>query len=116
MARNVDRVCTAPRDDDLDLRLIANAAGLAVTVLPNGSLFAIEHQHERSRIMLNQVLGSPLDGGIGRLYLRIGGPEPRIVRIGPGGRGRFGLGGSGPSARPAIASSGRARASACSIG
>ncbi len=96
MARNVDRVCTAPRDDDLDLRLIANAAGLAITVLPTGSLFAIEHQHERSRIMLNQVLGSPLDGGIGRLYLRIGGPEPRIVRIGPGGRGRFGLGGSGP--------------------
>jgi 1,2-beta-oligoglucan phosphorylase len=96
MMRNVDRVCTTPRDGDLGLRVVASAAGLAVSVLPNGGLFAIEHQHDRGRIMLNLVLGSPLDGGIGRLYLRIGGAEPRIVRIGPGGRGRFGFGGSGP--------------------
>src|SRR5262249_9567064 len=95
MTRNVDRICTVPGDDDLGLRYIASAGGLAVSVLPNGSPFAIEHRQERARIMLNQVLGSPLDGGIGRLYLRIGGPEPRIVRIGPGGRDRFGLGGRG---------------------
>src|SRR5262249_55572599 len=70
----------------------------------NGSLFAIEHRHERGRFMLNQVLGSPIDGGIARLYLRIGGTTPRIVRIGPGGRGRF-----GPPADPVVWGGGRFR-------
>ena len=52
---------------------------------PNGCVFAIEHRHERGRTMINQVLGSPLDGGIGRLYLRIRAPEPADRR---GGRAR----------------------------
>jgi cellobiose phosphorylase len=90
MTRSGARTCTTPRDGDLGLRHVANTTGLAISALPNGSLFAIEHQHERGRIMLNQVLGSPLAGGIGRLYLRIGGREPRLVRIGPGAAGRFG--------------------------
>src|SRR5262249_8850935 len=93
MRQSVDRICKTPGDDDLGLRLVASVTGLAVTLLPNGSLFAIEHRHERGRVMLNQVLGSPIDGGIARLYLRIGGTTPRIVRIGPGGRGRFGTAG-----------------------
>ena len=34
--------------------------------------------------MINQVLGSPIAGGMGRLFLRIGGPEPTILAfIGP---------------------------------
>jgi cellobiose phosphorylase len=93
MTRSSARTRTTPRDGDLGLRRIANGAGLAISVLPNGSLFAIEHQDERGRIMLNQVLGSPIDGGITRLCLRIRGREPRTVRIGPGGRGRFGAAG-----------------------
>ncbi|HZF35215.1 MAG TPA: cellobiose phosphorylase, partial [Candidatus Angelobacter sp.] len=89
MTHSGARTCTTPRDGDLGLRHVTNAAGLAVSVLPNGSLFAIEHQHERGRIMLNQVLGSPIGGGIARLYLRIGGREPRTVRVGPGTADRF---------------------------
>jgi len=90
MTQSGARSWTTPRDGDLGLRQITNAAGLAISVLPNGSLFAIEHQHERNRIMLNQVLGSPIDGGIARLYLRLGGPAPQIFRVGPGAAGRCG--------------------------
>src|SRR4029453_4688064 len=90
MTRSGARTCTTPRDGDLGLRHVANATGLAISVLPNGSLFAVEHQHERGRVMLNQVLGSPIDGGIARVYLRMGGPEPRTLRIGSGAAGRFG--------------------------
>jgi cellobiose phosphorylase len=85
------RTCTTPRDDDLGLRRIANAAGLSVSVLPNGCLFAIEHEQAGSRIMLNQVLGSPVGGSIARLCLRIGGARPRVIEIvGPAARARVG--------------------------
>jgi len=93
MTRSGARTCTTPRDGDLGLRHISNAAGLAVSALPNGSLFAIEHQQERARITLNLVLGSPIGGGIARLYLRISGSDPRVLRIGPGTVGRFGAAG-----------------------
>ena len=80
-----------PAEGDLGLRRIANESGVSLSVLPNGSLFAIEHQHERGRIMINQVLGSPLDGGIARLYLRIRAPEPAVAQaIGPGAEVSFG--------------------------
>ena len=47
----------------------------------------IEHRHERGRTLINQVLGSPLDGGIARLYLRVRAPEPVVVEaVGPGAR------------------------------
>src|SRR5262245_5149747 len=85
------RTCTTPRDNDLGLRRIANAAGLSVSVLPNGCLFAIEHEQAGSRIMLNQVLGSPVGGGIARLCLRVGGSHTRVVEIvGPTARVRVG--------------------------
>src|SRR5688500_5016117 len=59
------RTLTTPRDDDLGLRRIANRAGLSIGVLPNGCIFAIEHRHEgRGPTVINQVLGSPLVGGI----------------------------------------------------
>ena len=44
MTRSGARTCTTPRDGDLGLRRVANATGLAVSALPNGSLFAIEHE------------------------------------------------------------------------
>ncbi|MGE0239217.1 MAG: cellobiose phosphorylase [Parvibaculaceae bacterium] len=82
---------TTPRDGDLGCRKVNNGTGLSASVLPNGVLFALEHESERGRIMLNQVLGSPVHGGIGRLYLRIGGDAPRIIEIvGPEARFRLG--------------------------
>ncbi|MGH6921811.1 MAG: cellobiose phosphorylase, partial [Geminicoccaceae bacterium] len=80
MARPSPRIVTTPRDDDLGLRRIANRTGLSISVLPNGCVFAIEHQHERSRTMINQVLGSALQGGIARLYLRAHAPERLVAQ------------------------------------
>jgi cellobiose phosphorylase len=85
------RTFTLPREDDLGLRRITNLAGLSISVLPNGCIFAIEHQHERGRTMINQVQGSPLDGGIARLYLRARAPEASVWQaVGPGAKVRFG--------------------------
>ena len=70
---------------------ITNESGLSLSVLPNGCVFAIEHQHERGRTLINQVQGSPLDGGIARLYLRIRAPEPAVAEaVGPGAQVSFG--------------------------
>jgi cellobiose phosphorylase len=75
------RAWTTARDTDLGLVEITNAAGLAARVLPNACLFALEHRSERQTILVNQVLGSPIDGGIARLVLRILGPEPTGFEI-----------------------------------
>ncbi len=45
---------------------LRNPAGLAIELLDNGSLFAIRH----GDILVNQVLGSPVEGGLGNVYLR----------------------------------------------
>jgi cellobiose phosphorylase len=85
------RTFETPRANDLGLRRIASPSGLAVSVLPNGCVFAIEHRHEHGRTLINQVQGSPLDGGIARLYLRIRGPEPAVAEaVGPGAQVSFG--------------------------
>lgn len=82
---------STPRESDLGCRRISNKTGLSARVLPNGALFALEHEGERGRITLNQVPGSPVHGGIGRIYVRIGGDVPRIVEIvGPEARCRLG--------------------------
>ncbi len=79
-------ILTTPRRDDLDLTRIANGAGLSVSVLPSGAIFAIEHTEANRRIMINQTLALPIANGMGRLYLRVGGPQPTILPvIGPGG-------------------------------
>jgi 1,2-beta-oligoglucan phosphorylase len=76
-----------PREADLGLRRIGNEAGLSIAVLPNACVFAIEHRYEGGRTMINQVQGSALDGGIARLYLRLGSPKPMIVEaLGPAAR------------------------------
>ena len=75
-----------PREGDLGLRRIGNGAGLSVSVLPNGCLFAIEHQGAAGRTLVNQIQGSPLDGGIGRLFLRTGPSRSVVEVVGPGAR------------------------------
>ena len=84
------RSWTLPRDAALGLMRIENCAGLSISALPNGCIFAIEHRREGRAAMINQVLGSPLGGGIGRIYLRSGGPAPLCIEmVGPGANVRF---------------------------
>ena len=83
--------CT-PRERDLGLRRIGNNAGLGIAVLPNGSVFAIEHRSDSGAILVNQVLASPVDGGIGRLLLRVGGARPtNIEAVGAHANVRLGV-------------------------
>ncbi len=85
------RAFELPGEAGLGLSRILNGGGLMLSALPNGGLFAIEHEGPRGRIMINQVLGSPLDGGIGRVVLRLGGADAHVVTVaGAGARGRFG--------------------------
>ena len=70
-----------PSRDDLGLIAIANDAGLCISLLPNGAIFAIEHVQAGRRIMVNQVLGSAIAGGMGGLYLRTGGGAPMVLPI-----------------------------------
>ena len=63
-----------PLEQDLGLLRIANNAGLSISVLPNGSVFAIEHRTDAGAILVNQVLASPIGGGIARILLRAGEP------------------------------------------
>jgi 1,2-beta-oligoglucan phosphorylase len=71
-----------PSEKDLGLLRIENQAGLSVSLLPNGCIFAIEHRCENTTVMINQILGSPLDGGIGRIFLRANsGATPLCIEI-----------------------------------
>ncbi|HYT96652.1 MAG TPA: cellobiose phosphorylase, partial [Casimicrobiaceae bacterium] len=82
MAVNTDiRSWRTPRERDLGLRHIANKAGLGISILPNGSVFAIEHRSHNGAILVNQVLASPIDGGIGRILLRAGGANPNNIEV-----------------------------------
>jgi 1,2-beta-oligoglucan phosphorylase len=77
-------ILTTPRRDDLDLVRIANGAGLSVSLLPSGAIFAIEHSAANRVVMISQTLASPIANGMARLYLRIGGPQPiNLPVIGP---------------------------------
>jgi 1,2-beta-oligoglucan phosphorylase len=94
MVASGKRNWATPRDNNLGLHGIENGAGLSIRILPNGCIFAIEHRREDGTTMINQLLGSPVDGGIARLYLRIGGAAPiSVAAAGPGARGRFGAAG-----------------------
>ncbi len=46
--------------------VLRNAAGVSIELLDNGAVHAIRH----GDILVNQVLGSPVEGGLGNLYLR----------------------------------------------
>jgi 1,2-beta-oligoglucan phosphorylase len=79
------------RNDDAALHRAANETGIEISVMANGGVFAVEHAVPGGpRLMINQILGSPVEGGFARLYLRVGGNDPFIVQaMGPGFRGRF---------------------------
>jgi cellobiose phosphorylase len=85
------RSWTTPRESELGLRCVANDAGLRVSVLPNGSLFSIEHRSDTAAILVNQVRPSPIDGGIGRILLRVGGAGPVCIEA-VGARASIALG------------------------
>jgi len=70
-----------PRESELDLHRIDNDAGLAISVLPNGSVFAIEHEDEVGECLISQVLASPVDGGIFTILLRVGGSSPNNIEV-----------------------------------
>ncbi|MEO7229705.1 MAG: cellobiose phosphorylase, partial [Candidatus Limnocylindrales bacterium] len=72
---------------------LRNAAGLSVEPLDNGSLFAIRHRD----VMINQVLGSPVEGGVGNVYLRRRTREGIAAHplIGPAASSRFRSSGEG---------------------
>ena len=90
MTRPAARSLTTPKGAAPGVRRIQSPSGVAAGILPNGSLHALEHEDAQGRIMISQVLGSPLAGGIGRLYLRLGGTEGRIVQAtGPGAQVRL---------------------------
>ena len=64
------RTWCLPRQEQLGLLRVANASGVEISVVPNGAVFAIECRTEAASILINQVLGSPIGGGIGRILLR----------------------------------------------
>src|SRR5271157_5881997 len=81
MLKSSEAILTTPREGDLGLARIANRTRLSISLLPNGAIFAIERTQGARKIMINQVLGSPIAGGMGRLYLRTGGPEPMTLPV-----------------------------------
>ncbi len=84
MSNSSTEILTTPRRDDLGLVQIANSTGVSVSLMPSGAIFAIEHIDPKRRIMINQVLASPIASGMGRLFLRAGGHEPaNLPVIGP---------------------------------
>lgn len=91
MIQTANRIFDIATDRDLGLLTIANAAGITISALPNGCIFSMEHADGRGRVMINQVLGSPLDGGIGRFLIRTGGDTPQVIEaMGPDAKVRFG--------------------------
>ena len=90
MSGQSSRNFRTPRESELGLLRIGNAAGLEIAALPNGCLFAIEHGDGGGRVMLNQMLGSPLGGSIGRVLLRT--EAWTAEAAGPGAAVRFGAG------------------------
>jgi cellobiose phosphorylase len=63
------------QESSFRLHTLSRGGGVAIKALPNGCIYAIEH----GDIVINQVLASPVAGGIHRIYLRI--IENGIVRF-----------------------------------
>ncbi len=91
MSSSEIRAWRTPREQDLQLRHLANPLGLDISVLPNGALFAIEHRTNAGATLVSQVLGSPIGGGIARILLRshASGSATREI-LGPRARVRLG--------------------------
>ena len=75
-------------------RRVASPSGLSFAVLPNGCLSVLEHRDKHGDIQINLVQGSSLDGGIGRLLLRLRAPEADAFEaVGPGAMVEVGVAG-----------------------
>jgi cellobiose phosphorylase len=85
------RSFVTPTEGELGLATIANGSGVRISVLPNAALYAIEHQGERGRTLISQVLGHPIHGGIGRILLRRAGGAWTTL-VGPEAKVGFGVG------------------------
>jgi cellobiose phosphorylase len=57
---------TIPNEAQLGLHTLTNDAGLSISVLPCGTLFAIEHHG----MLINQLFGTPLGEGVMRVVVR----------------------------------------------
>jgi 1,2-beta-oligoglucan phosphorylase len=91
MPRRPNESVTTPRRDELDLVTIVNRTGLSVSLLPTGAVFAIEHERDGRRILVNQVLGSPVAGGMGQMFIRVGDAQASLVAVaGAQAQGRIG--------------------------
>lgn len=71
MSRAPSETILTPRRDDLGLTVVANAAGLNVSLAPSGALFAIEHVEDWRRVMIGQTFAAPAGDGMTRLFLRV---------------------------------------------
>jgi 1,2-beta-oligoglucan phosphorylase len=92
MPQFLSRSYALPLEDELGFHRLTNAAGIEISVLPNGCVFAIEHVEGGERTMINQVCGSPLGSGIGCVILRDGAGRRPVEIAGPAARVRIGAG------------------------
>ncbi len=76
-----------PAGADIGLRRIA-AGPLSAGLLPNGALYDLVHAAPQGEVMINQIAGSGVTWGIGRIVLRAGDGAP-VDLLGPGFDGRF---------------------------
>lgn len=73
---------------------IANHSGMILNLVPSSDIFSIEHRSANGKIMINQLLASPVTGGLSNLYLRVGGSGPQILPL-VGSRTRCQIGAAG---------------------
>ncbi len=90
MSDAAPRRITLPLEAELDLHRLTSASGVEIAILPNGCLFAIEHVFGVERTLINQLFGSPLGSGIGRVLLRFDGGRQVAEIAGPNARLRVG--------------------------
>lgn len=78
------------KKNDLIIGELKNKKGLTFKFLESGAILTIEHEN----IMINQILGNPIDGGIGNIFIRIH-QEDEILYfpiMGPSSKSIFALG------------------------
>jgi hypothetical protein len=91
MSQSPTGTFVTPRRAELGLAQVANDVGFAISLLPSGALFALEHEASGRRIMINQGLAGPVADGMARLFLRTEGGDA-LPLIGPAPGLRFGVG------------------------
>ena len=84
------REFTLPVEAELELHRLTSASGVEIGIHANGCVFAIEHLFGVERTLINQVFGSPIGSGIGRLLLRFGLERAATEIMGPNAKLRTG--------------------------